>query len=126
MEPNVDFESFVTVPGHSTAELAVDGDPKLFDALVEVVEGTGRSTIKESLLIPGPASVPLAPERTYFLIFDIAFLFDCELTLMARIRKPEPDGSTHSIPATWTVSGASGEVLRRGIYVRTEGEDGHV
>lgn len=107
------------VPAGSQVCVEVTGPSGEFNADAQLVSATAVDRWTNDQIVPGPGCKTLPdPASSYFVRVRVAFLADAEVTIKITIRKP--DGSTHSTPHSWTVSGGNEDVAVRGAFIVTE------
>jgi hypothetical protein len=107
-----------SVPAGSSVCGKVSGPAGQFNADGQVVSGSAIVDWTNGQLVPGPVCTRLAdPKSTYFVRVRIAFLAQATVTIEIQIKRP--DGTTHSTPHKWTVSGKNGDVAIRGAFIVT-------
>lgn len=107
------------VPARSQVCVEVKGPSGKFNADGQLVSATAIDPWTNNQIVPGPGCKLLAEAASsYFVHVRVAFLAKAEVVIKITIRKP--DGSTHSTPHNWTVSGGNGDVAVRGAFIVTE------
>ena len=118
-----EVELYENVPDGSTLELGMTADDPADEG-----NFTGHVLLITSFepdqqwpnadVHPGPKTHQLDSPKAYMLEIRVAFLAAADVTVTARVVKP--DGSVYSDPKVWNLQGDNGDQELRILFIRTE------
>lgn len=116
MKKAQDLEEYEAVPAGSRLTVSIAGEPALFDAVFQLMDGQTLLSVKESLLIKGWTSEPLPPDIRMVAIIELTFIKTTKVQIECGVTTP---GGSQLRHVQWKVSGDNGDMRHRFLSLKT-------